>query len=155
MTTTPSETILLVEDDPPIRRLIQRVLQGQGYHLLEAGNGREALSIAGHHLGTIDLLVTDVVMPKMDGFTLGERLVESRPDTRVLFLSGQAEQSLAVRGGLREAGQAFLLKPFTHDCLVRAIRDQLDADTAARPPAARETVAGLVTRYQTWSPSSA
>lgn len=155
MTTTPSETILLVEDDPPIRRLIQRVLQGQGYQLLEACNGREALSLAEHHRGTIDLLVTDVVMPKMDGFTLGERLVESRPDTRVLFLSGQAEQSMAVRGGLKAAGQAFLLKPFTHDCLVRAIRDQLDTDTVARLPAARETVAGPVTRYQTWSPSSA
>jgi|AP45_3_1055517.scaffolds.fasta_scaffold67827_2 DNA-binding response OmpR family regulator len=154
-TTSPTETILLVEDDPPIRRLIQRVLQGQGYQLLEACNGREALSLAGLHRGTIDLLVTDVVMPKMDGFTLGERLIESRPDTRVLFLSGQAAQSMAVRGGLKAAGQAFLLKPFTHDCLVRAIRDQLDTDTAARPPAARDTVAGLATRDQTSSPSAA
>jgi len=120
------ETILLVEDEPAIRRLIRRALEGQGYQLLEACNGQEALVIAADHGGTIDLLVTDVVMPRMDGFTLGQRLSESHPETRVLFLSGQADQSVAVRGGLKEAGEAFLLKPFTHEHLLRTIRDRLD-----------------------------
>ena len=68
------------------------------------------------HGGPIDLLVTDIVMPRMDGFTLSQRLEESHPETRVLFLSGQADQSRTVRGGLK--GQAFLLKPFTHSTLL-------------------------------------
>ena len=127
MTTRPlGETILLVEDEPPIRRLIRRELEREGYQLLEACNGHEALGLATDHVGPIDLLVTDVVMPRMDGFTLGERLAEARPNTRVLFLSGQADQSVAIRGGLKEAGQAFLLKPFTLDCLLQTIREQLD-----------------------------
>ena len=121
-----SETILLVEDDPPIRRLIRRALEGKGYRLLEACNGLEALGLVAKHHGPIDLLVTDVVMPRMDGFMLSERLVESHPETRVLFLSGQADQSVGVRGGLKESGQAFLLKPFTLDCLVQTVREQLD-----------------------------
>ena len=122
----PDETILLVEDDPPIRTLIRRALKGQGYELLEACNGQEALSLASDHRGPIDLLVADVVMPRMDGFTLGERLVGLRPETRVLLMSGQAHQSVAVRGGLKEAGHAFLLKPFTRDSLLQTIRELLD-----------------------------
>ena len=129
----PSETILLAEDDPPIRSLISRILQGQGYQLLEARNGHEALSLAATYRGPIELLVTDIVMPHMDGFTLGERLVESHPETLVLFLSGQADQSVAVRGGLKEAGQAFLLKPFSRAHLLRAIRERLDTEPGRGP----------------------
>ncbi len=125
------ETILLVEDDPPIRSLIRRSLESQGFQLLEASNGNEALILAADQRGSIDLLLSDVVMPQMDGFTLSERLVESRPETRVLFMTGYADRSVAVRGGLKEAGRAFLLKPFTRDHLLRTIREQLD--TAARP----------------------
>ncbi len=124
--TPPVETILLVEDDPPIRSLISRILQGQGYRLLDAFNGAAGLRLAEDHRGPIDLLVTDIVMPGMDGFTLAGRLVESHSETRVLFLSGQADRSVAVRGGLKEAGQAFLLKPFTSDRLLRTIHEQLD-----------------------------
>lgn len=90
--TPPIETILLVEDDELVRRLIRRSLEGQWYRVLSACNGLEALSLADHHRGPIDLLVTDVVMPRMDGFTLGERLVESHPETRVLFISGYADR---------------------------------------------------------------
>ena len=122
----PDETILLVEDDPPTRSLISRVLQNQGYQLLEARNGHEALSLATNHRGRIDLLFTDIVMPDMDGFTLGERLGESHPRTQVLFMSGNSDRSIAVRGGLREAGEAFLLKPFTSGDLLQTIREQLD-----------------------------
>ena len=122
----PGETILFVEDEPRIRRLIRRMLQGQGYQLLEACDGPTALSLAEGHRGPIDLLVTDVVMPHMDGFTLGERLAESHPEARVLFLSGYADQSVTVSGGFKKVGQAFLLKPFTRDRLLEKIRVQLD-----------------------------
>ena len=122
----PDETILLVEDDAPIRRLLRRALEGQGYELLEARDGHEALDLLANHPEPIDLLVTDVVMPRMDGFSLSERLGESHPGTRVLFLSGYADQSAVVRGGLKEAGRAFLLKPFTLDTLLQTIREQLD-----------------------------
>ncbi len=123
----PGETILFVEDDPPLRALIRRALEGHRYQLIEAANGDEACHLAACHHGPIDLLVTDVVMPFMDGFTLARRLVESHPEARVLFLSGHAAQSESVRLGLKESGQAFLLKPFTVDRLLWTIRDQLDA----------------------------
>ena len=119
-------TILLVEDDGPIRRLIWRALEAEGFRLLEASNGREAIDRAADHGEPIDLLITDVVMPRMDGFTLAERLVETHPETRVLFISGQADQMVAVRGGLKETGKAFLLKPFTPDRLLQAIQQLLD-----------------------------
>ena len=119
-------TILLVEDDLPIRSLMQRSLEAEGYHVLEARDGREALGLIACHLGPIDLLLTDIVMPRMDGFTLAERLAERRPETRVLLISGHAEQSVGVRGRLKEAGHPFLLKPFTQARLRAAIRKQLD-----------------------------
>ncbi len=131
----PVETILVVDDEPSIRNLIGRVLEHQGYHVLQACSGQEALSVAADHRGRIDLLVTDVVMPRMDGFTLGERLVELRPDTQVLFISGHANLSVAAPEGLEGGGQAFLLKPFTHDRLLRTIRERLD--TAPAQPSAR------------------
>ena len=120
------ETILLVEDDAPVRRLLRRALEGQGYQLLEASDGHEALGLLANHSEEIDLLVTDVVMPRVDGFTLSERLGASHPKTGVLFLTGQSDRSVVVRGGLKEAGRAFLLKPFTHDTLLQAVRGQLD-----------------------------
>ena len=95
--------------------------------MFSACDGHEALSLAEDPRGPIDLLITDVVMPRLDGFTLAERLVESHPETRVLFLTGYADQSEAVRGWLKEARQAFLLKPFAQDRLLETIRDQLDA----------------------------
>ena len=125
--TPPGETILLVEDDRPIRRLVRRELEEQGYQLLEAGDGEEALNLAAGHGRDIDLLITDIVMPRMDGFTLSERLVESHPQTHVLFLTGLADQSEIVRDGLKESGQAFLLKPFRIDQLQRSVRRVLDA----------------------------
>ena len=141
----PGETILLVEDEPPIRGLISRMLEGQGYRLLEVCDGPAALSLAEEHRGAIDLLVTDVVMPRMDGFTLGERLVESHPETRVLFLAGYADnQSVRLHQGFQTAEQAFLLKPFTRDRLLRTIRDQLDTEAGRRPVPERNTPIGLV-----------
>ena len=125
-TAQPGETILLVEDDPPTRSLISRMLQEQGYQLLEARNASAALRLADGHRGSIDLLVTEVVMPHMDGFTLGERLVESHPGTRVLLMSGKADRSAAVSGGGQAATQPFLHTPFARDYLLQAVRAQLD-----------------------------
>jgi CheY-like chemotaxis protein len=128
--TQPGETILLVEDDPQLRRLIVRAIEGERYQLLEACNGHEALIIAANHTGPIDLLVTDVVMPVMDGFTLAEQLVETHPESRVLFVSGYTDRSQTIRLGLKDGGHAFLLKPFTVDHLVQTISDLLHARAA-------------------------
>lgn len=105
--------------------LIRRMLEGAGYDLLVARNGGEALSVAKRHPGAIDLLLTDVVMPRMNGFELGEQFGSVRPETNVLFVSGFFRDSTAVRSGLRAAGQAFLLKPFTQSDLLGKIREVL------------------------------
>ena len=117
-------TILLVEDDPQIRDLMRRNLDAQGYRVLEASDGQAALSLAADYRGSIDLLVTDVMMPGVDGFTLAERLVALRPETRVLLISGYAEQSV-VREELVGGRHRFLLKPFTQARLLAVIREQL------------------------------
>ena len=136
--TLPGQTILLVEDDPPIRSLISYMLRGQGYQVLQTCNGQEALSLAEKHPGPIDLLVTDLVRPRTDGFTQGERLAESHPEIRVLFMSGYAERSAALREGLKTAEQAFL------DRLLRTIRAQLDTEPARGPAPKRNIVIGPV-----------
>ena len=122
----PGETILIVEDDPPLRDLMRRALGSQRYQLLEASNGDEAIALAAHHAGPIDLLVTDVVMPVKNGFELAEELAKTRPEVLVLFMSGNADRSESVRHGLKEKGQPFLLKPFTVDQFLERIRDLLD-----------------------------
>ena len=120
-------TILLVEDEPSIRSLIRRMLEGAGYDLIVAKSGDEALALANDHTGAIDLLVTDVVMPRMNGFELGGYIGGAHPETSVLFVSGYAEDSSSVRKGLRTAGQAFLLKPFTRDALLGKIKEILES----------------------------
>ena len=105
---------------------MRRNLDAEGYHVLEARDGREALGLIACHLGPIDLLLTDIVMPGMDGVTLADRLVERRPESRVLLISGYSERSPGVRGGLTEGGHPFLPKPFTQARLLEAIREQLD-----------------------------
>ncbi len=120
-------TILLVEDDPMIRPLLRRMLEGAGYDLLVAKNGDEALTLANEHPGVIDLLLTDVVMPRMNGFELGGYIGKAHPETNVLFVSGYAADSSSVREGLRTARQAFLLKPFTKDALLGKIKEVLES----------------------------
>jgi two-component system cell cycle sensor histidine kinase/response regulator CckA len=120
-------TILLVEDEPSMRSLIRRMLEGAGYDLIVAKNGDEALALANEHTGAIDLLVTDVVMPRMNGFEQGGFIGGTHPETSVLFLSGHAEDSSSVRKGLRTTGQAFLLKPFTQDALLGKIKEILES----------------------------
>jgi len=119
------ETILLVEDNPDVRDLARQVLENQGNTLLEAGDGPQALDVAASHAGPIHLLLTDVIMPGMSGSTLSERLVQSRPDVRVLYMSGYADDAIRHYGVL-ETGSAFLQKPFDSIDLARKVRGVLD-----------------------------
>ncbi len=119
------ETILLVEDEAELRELARQVLENQGYTLLEAGDGPQALDVASSHAGPIHLLLTDVIMPGMSGSTLSERLVQGRPDVRVLYMSGYADDTIKHHGVL-EKGTAFLQKPFNPLDLARKVRAVLD-----------------------------
>ena len=119
-----SETVLLVEDEESVRQLVRETLQSKGYKVLEAENGEAALRIASAHLGSIDMLITDVVMPGMSGRELSKKLDEARPKTKVLYLSGYTEDAI-MQQGVFEAGTAFLQKPFTLQMLSRKVWDVL------------------------------
>lgn len=119
------ETILLVEDDEAVRVFVEVVLREAGYHVLVAANGESALELSARHSAPIDMLVTDVVMPGISGGQVAEALRGSRPEMRVLFLSGHTEDAL-VHHGVRNAKAAFLQKPFTAAAITRKIRNVLD-----------------------------
>ena len=118
------ETLLLVEDEEAVRALARNVLRKKGYTVLEAGHGEEALKLSEQYLGQIDLLVTDVVMPQMSGFELARRLANSRPQIKVLYISGYADNAVWREGGL-EPGGAFLQKPFSPEALAGKVREVL------------------------------
>jgi PAS domain S-box-containing protein len=126
-----SETILLVEDDAGIRRLVRQVLAERGYWVLEAIDGKHAIQISEQHTVPIHLLVTDLVMPEMSGRDLAEHLKPSRPNMKVIFMSGYTDKAIVHRGEL-DPGTAFLQKPFTPDALARKVREVLDAPAAGR-----------------------
>jgi PAS domain S-box-containing protein len=119
------ETLLVVEDEAALRDVAGRILSKAGYRVLAADGGTQALELAALHEGAIDLLVSDVVMPGMLGKELAERLVHTRPDTRVLYMSGYAQPVLASQGTL-DPGVALLEKPFTAADLLSAVRRRLD-----------------------------
>jgi two-component system cell cycle sensor histidine kinase/response regulator CckA len=119
-----SETVLLVEDEESVRQLIRETLESRGYHVLEAGNGQAALALAASRSETIDLVITDVVMPGLSGHELVQQLLSTRPATKVLYLSGHAEETVA--SPLAPHGpKAFLQKPFTLQNLSRKVREVL------------------------------
>ena len=120
------ETVLVVEDEGAMRELTVRILQGHGYHVIAAGSGPDALAVVADHEGTIDLLLTDVIMPHMLGKEVAERFVAQRPGARVIFMSGYAQPVLSSRGTLDPA-VSLLGKPFTKARLLGAVRDVLDA----------------------------
>jgi two-component system, cell cycle sensor histidine kinase and response regulator CckA len=118
-----TETVLLVEDEESVRQLVRETLAAKGYHVMEAENGESGMAVAAHHDGKIDLVITDVVMPGMGGRELVKQLAQSRPQTRVLYLSGYTED--AISEGTIESGAAFLQKPFTLQTLSRKVREVL------------------------------
>jgi two-component system cell cycle sensor histidine kinase/response regulator CckA len=120
-----SETILLVEDADALRKLAQTFLETNGFRVLSASNGEEALEVAAHHIGTFDLLLTDVIMPGMNGRLLAEQLSLRQPGMRVLFMSGYTDSFIAGHGVLKQ-GVSLLHKPFTEEVLVEKVREVLD-----------------------------
>ncbi len=119
------ETILLVEDAAPVRNLAQRVLEGYGYTVLEAGTLAEAEAISRDRAAPIALLLTDVVLPGGTGRDLADQVCKARPGVRVLYMSGYTDDTI-VNHGVLEEGVAYLQKPFTPEALARKVRDVLD-----------------------------
>ena len=120
------ETILLVEDEEAVRTLTRRILEQSGYCVLEAKHGPEALLLCAQYEGAIHLMITDVVMPEMSGRQLTERVAPTRPDMKILLMSGYTEDTM-VRHGIACDGAAFLQKPFTLDALGLKVREVLDS----------------------------
>ncbi|MGE3804053.1 MAG: response regulator, partial [Gemmataceae bacterium] len=119
------ETILLVEDEELVRGVASKLLKRSGYTVLEASGGQEALDLVARHQGEIDMLLSDVVMPEMNGRELYRKLGEQRPDLKVLFVSGYTDSAL-LRHGLTDKNINILLKPFAADEFLRLVRETLD-----------------------------
>ncbi|MGH7470928.1 MAG: PAS domain-containing protein [Longimicrobiales bacterium] len=121
----PGETILLVEDEPAVRNLARRVLEARGYAVLEAGTGLDAIRVASGRSGPIHLMLSDVVVPEMNGSAIAHRLHEKRPAVKLLFMSGYNDEDVKLQG-IVEAGAPFIEKPFTPDLLAKRVREVLD-----------------------------
>ncbi len=121
-----SETILLVEDDDRVRALVSNMLRKNGFTVLLASAGDQALEIAARHRGRIHLLLTDVLMPGLNGRMLSERLTATRPETCVLYMSGYSDDDI-LRLGVKKNTAHFIQKPFSVDALIHKIRDTLNS----------------------------
>jgi len=119
-----SETVLLVEDDNPLREMIRELLEDAGYEVLEAAEPEQALSLSASHTGHIDLLLTDVVQPKMSGREVAQHIRAARPDVRVLYMSGYTPETIGQHGAM-EANAPFLEKPFSGTGLLSKVRETL------------------------------
>jgi PAS domain S-box-containing protein len=119
-----SETILLVDDEEGVRKLVHAVLQSHGYDVLEASNGGMALAAYEKNAHKIDMVLTDIVMPQMTGFELGAKLAQRAPGLKILYMSGYRDNAT----GAGQAVKAFLHKPFTPDVLLEKVREVLDGD---------------------------
>ena len=126
-----TETILVVEDDPGVRLLVEDILGSAGYRVLSAEDGPSAMRLAGQHSGKIDLLLSDVVLPKMGGKEIAARLTALRPGLKVLFMSGYTGHSAAQHGTL-DSDVNFLPKPFSPDALCEKVRAVLTSRPAIR-----------------------
>jgi DNA-binding NtrC family response regulator len=133
-----TETVLLCEDEPSVRRLAEMILTRHGYNVMSAARPSEALALAAAHATHIDALVTDVIMPDMLGPELAARLRTTQPGLSVVFMSGYTAETIGSHATL-PAGSAFVQKPFDANTLPRAVREVLD-DPAQTPPTA--TAAG-------------
>jgi PAS domain S-box-containing protein len=120
-----TETILFVEDEQSVRELVSEYLSARGYRVLDASDGQQALEIAAAHSGKIQLLITDVVMPRLSGRELAARLAATRPDLKVLYISGYTDDSV-FRHGVLQGGMDFMQKPFNLKALAAKIREVLE-----------------------------
>jgi CheY-like chemotaxis protein len=118
------ETILLVEDDPAVRKMAAEVLRGCGYQVLVAPSGADALRVAAEHQGPVDVLLTDIVMPGMTGRDLARQIVVRYPQTQVLYMCGYTDDAI-VNHGLHDQSLRILQKPFTHQALACHVREAL------------------------------
>jgi CheY-like chemotaxis protein len=128
-----SESILLVEDAEPLRKLAQTFLAAAGFRVLSAASGEDALEVAARHGGTFDLLLTDVVMPGMNGRVLAEQLLPRQPGMKVLYMSGYTDSFIAGHGVLDPGGTQLLHKPFTEEVLIHKVREVLDGGKKPAP----------------------
>jgi two-component system cell cycle sensor histidine kinase/response regulator CckA len=123
------QTILIVDDDSAVRTFIGGVLRQQGFAILEAANGAEALAVLGSRAARVDLAILDLVMPKMGGLDLANRLGGSRNEPKILYISG--EHSVAMDSLARSAPHQLLTKPFSAQQLLRRVREMLDSAARA------------------------
>jgi len=128
--TAGTETVLVVEDQAPVRALIGKVLSGLGYRVLEASDAAEAEALVAGLEGHLDLLLTDLLLGVVNGPELAQRLVAQRPDLAVLYISGYADQATML--GVMSSRIAFLHKPFTPDALAQKVRLVLDGGDRSR-----------------------
>ncbi|MGZ8460941.1 MAG: PAS domain S-box protein [Candidatus Deferrimicrobiaceae bacterium] len=126
------ETVLLVEDDEMVRRYLRAALSSGGYTLMEAANGEEAVALLQGSDRPIDLMITDVIMPKMGGKDLNDWLAANRPEVKVLFISGYVDNE-RLREQRFERGEGYLQKPFTPEALLRTVRKTIASDPARNP----------------------
>ena len=128
-----TETILVVEDEPMVRALACKILLRQGFRILEAGNGEQALLVSEQHEGKIDLVLTDVIMPDLGGREVAARLQIARPGIRVLFMSGYSDDAAVLRDATNERA-SFIAKPFRPQSLIAAVCAALDDERASTRP---------------------
>lgn len=126
------ETILLVDDEPQVVNLVREMLLREGYNVLGASDGNEAFQLVVEQRNNIDLLLTDIVMPELNGRELADRLHAMRPDLKVLYMSGFMKETILKYYGITITGIPFLQKPFTRETLARKVREVLDAPKAQR-----------------------
>ncbi len=115
-----AKQVLIAEDEPAIRSLLQKILKMWGYRTLVASNGKEALEVAEQHKGDVDLLLTDVTMPEMDGLELADKLTKKQPFVKVILMSGFSHMQIALRRGWK-----FIQKPFKPAVIKEAIEEAL------------------------------
>jgi CheY-like chemotaxis protein len=132
-----AETVLVVEDQQAVRELATTILETFGYRVLQASNGLDAMAVAARYPATIHLLLTDIILPLMDGRVLADKLKAARPETKVLYISGYSEERIGHNSAL-DRNFAYLSKPFTSEVLVGRVRELLGEGEIQRPTASAE-----------------